>query len=115
MREAFNAQLKKIHTREIGSTFRGCILGKLEGPGITKSECPICHQPAWKKDLRPNQKYTNLANIFRAHLQAADAPAGGSLLCFSHLCLSEGKQVILGRKQGLGFAMKRVKHPREVH
>lgn len=34
----------------------------LEGPGIVKSQCPICKQPAWKKELKTNHKYLALAD-----------------------------------------------------
>lgn len=61
--------------------YRECILGQLEGPGISKSECPVCHQPAWKKDLRPNQKYSNISNILQSY-----APTGKlssqAMFCF---------------------------------
>lgn len=33
----------------------------LEGPGIVKSQCPACKQPAWKQDLHNNHKYTAVA------------------------------------------------------
>lgn len=42
------------------SAHRDCVIDTLEGPGIVKSECPQCHQPAWKKDLQPCHKYSNL-------------------------------------------------------
>ncbi len=42
---------------------RECIIPCLEGPGITTSECPICKQPGWKNDLRPNHQMQNIANI----------------------------------------------------
>lgn len=37
-----------------------CVVATLEGPGIAKSECPTCHQPVWKKDLKRNLTYENL-------------------------------------------------------
>jgi hypothetical protein len=39
---------------------RECVLKTIEGPGISKSECPTCHQPGWKNDLLPNLKYANV-------------------------------------------------------
>jgi hypothetical protein len=32
------------------------VAGTLEGPGISKSECPTCGLPVWKKDLVHNCK-----------------------------------------------------------
>lgn len=37
-----------------------CVINTLEGPGISTSECPACHKPGWKNDLRYNHKYNNL-------------------------------------------------------
>lgn len=34
----------------------------LEGPGIVRSQCPTCKQPAWKKHLKTNHKYLGLAD-----------------------------------------------------
>lgn len=44
---------------------RGCITAKIEGPGISRSECPLCRQPVWKKDLKGNAKYASLVSIVR--------------------------------------------------
>lgn len=41
---------------------RECVVDTLEGPGIVKSQCPICKQPAWKKELKTNHKYLGLAD-----------------------------------------------------
>lgn len=41
---------------------RECVINTLEGPGIVKSQCPACKQPAWKKDLHTNHKYTAVAD-----------------------------------------------------
>lgn len=41
---------------------RECVVDTLEGPGIVKSQCPSCKQPAWKKDLKTNYKYLALAD-----------------------------------------------------
>jgi len=41
---------------------RECVVDTLEGPGIVKSQCPICKQPAWKKELKTNHKYLALAD-----------------------------------------------------
>eukprot|EP00884_Botryococcus_braunii_P007197 jgi/Botrbrau1/16479/Bobra.0142s0073.1 len=49
----------------------GCVLGTLEGPGINKSQCPICGEPAWKKDLRFNVLYQSLVNALRPLLREA--------------------------------------------
>ncbi len=40
---------------------RACVISTIEGPGITKSECPTCHQPGWKKDLQTNHKFNSIA------------------------------------------------------
>lgn len=41
---------------------RECVVDTLEGPGIVKSQCPTCRQPAWKKELKTNHKYLALAD-----------------------------------------------------
>ncbi|KAK9844553.1 hypothetical protein WJX74_003980 [Apatococcus lobatus] len=41
---------------------RDCVINTIEGPGITKSECPTCHQPGWKKDLQTNHKFKSIAS-----------------------------------------------------
>ena len=41
---------------------RECVVDTLEGPGIVKSQCPSCKQPAWKKELKTNHKYLALAD-----------------------------------------------------
>jgi hypothetical protein len=40
---------------------RECVINTLEGPGINKSECPVCRQPLWKKDLAKDHQYAALA------------------------------------------------------
>ena len=44
---------------------RECIYCRLEGKGITKSECPECHQPAWRKDLVFNNKYASIVDLLK--------------------------------------------------
>ncbi len=46
-------------------TFHGlcskCIIGKIEGKGISTSQCPTCNQPGWKRDLKPVHVLANIA------------------------------------------------------
>jgi hypothetical protein len=56
------------------------VVDTLEGPGIVKSQCPICEQPAWKKELKTNHKYLGLADA-AAQLTALLQQQGG---LFSH-------------------------------
>lgn len=42
------------------------MIDTLEGPGIVKSQCPCCAQPAWKKELKTNHKYSALADAASA-------------------------------------------------
>lgn len=69
----------------------------LEGPGIVKSQCPICRQPAWKKELRTNHKYLALSDAtaqLAALLQQGGWTAGVSLhACASQQKCSEGREV----------------------
>lgn len=51
-----------------------CVIDTLEGPGISKSQCPKCHQPGWKKDLVFNHQLNNVVDT-TMKLQAA-ATAG---------------------------------------
>jgi hypothetical protein len=55
---------------------RECVVDTLEGPGIVKSQCPICKQPAWKKELKTNHKYLGLADA-AAQLTALLQHQGG--------------------------------------
>jgi hypothetical protein len=48
-----------------------CVLARIQGRGIIRSECPTCHQPGWKKDLASN----SLANGVVARLQSLEAQA----------------------------------------
>ena len=45
--------------------YRQCVISTIEGPGITKSECPTCHQPGWKKDLQTNHKFKSIASAIQ--------------------------------------------------
>lgn len=38
-----------------------CIIGKIEGKGISTSQCPTCNQPGWKRDLKPVHVLANIA------------------------------------------------------
>jgi hypothetical protein len=58
---------------------RECVVDTLEGPGIVKSQCPICKQPAWKKELRTNHKYLALSDA-TAQLSALLQQPGGRQL-----------------------------------
>jgi hypothetical protein len=61
---------------------RECVVDTLEGPGIVRSQCPICKQPAWKKELKTNYKYLALADTtaqLTALLQQQGAWAAGSI------------------------------------
>eukprot|EP00775_Hariotina_reticulata_P002613 gene2613-biopygen4200 len=42
---------------ELACPIWDCIINTLEGPGIVKSQCFVCKQPAWKKELVRNHKY----------------------------------------------------------
>ena len=53
-----------------------CVLATLEGPGITQSECPVCKQPGWKKDLRFNHVLNNVVERVGCMLQLLEMPAG---------------------------------------
>ena len=35
------------------------MIATLEGPGISKSECPVCHKPCWKNDLSTSYTVNN--------------------------------------------------------
>ena len=48
---------------------RGCVLPTLEGPGITTSRCPTCHQPGWKNQLLPDRRLAHLVTITRGLLE----------------------------------------------
>jgi hypothetical protein len=54
-----------------------CVIKTLEGPGISKSQCPDCQQPGWKKDLVFNHTINNLVEKARPLMAAA---AGESLM-----------------------------------
>lgn len=59
---------------------RECVVDTLEGPGIVRSQCPICNQPAWKKELKTNYKYLSLADTtaqLTALLQQQGVCVGG--------------------------------------
>lgn len=47
-----------------------CVLSRLEGPRIIKSECPVCHMPGWKNDLKHNTAYASTLQAVAA-LQSA--------------------------------------------
>jgi hypothetical protein len=58
-----------------------CVTATLEGPGIIKSECPVCHKPGWKNDLRFNHTLNNTVEHARglaAQLALRPSNAGGS-------------------------------------
>ena len=46
-----------------------CVIATLEGPGISKSECPVCHKPGWKNDLKVSYTVNN-ALVHAAGLRA---------------------------------------------
>ncbi|PRW56179.1 hypothetical protein C2E21_5041 [Chlorella sorokiniana] len=48
---------------------RECVIATLEGPGISKSECPVCHKPGWKNDLKVSYTVNN-ALVHAAGLRA---------------------------------------------
>ncbi|KAK9810699.1 hypothetical protein WJX73_000417 [Symbiochloris irregularis] len=66
--------LKDAHAfSSCGHAFcRQCVLDTLEGPGITASECPVCHQPCWKKDLRPDHQSQTIADLCQQWLNAGE-------------------------------------------
>ncbi|KAL4534754.1 hypothetical protein Ndes2437A_g05513 [Nannochloris sp. 'desiccata'] len=50
-----------------GHTFcHECVIRKLEGKGISTSQCPTCKQPGWKKDLKSNHIFNNAVEHFKA-------------------------------------------------
>ena len=57
-----------------------CIIPKIEGKGVKTSQCPICNQPGWKRDLKPVHVLANIAepichllNAGRANISAKNA------------------------------------------
>jgi len=52
---------------------RECIIGTLEGPGISSSHCPTCRQPVWKNELMHNTKYGNLVSAVKALSRLQDS------------------------------------------
>lgn len=52
---------------------RSCVLATLEGPGIAASQCPVCQQPCWKKDLVAHHQYQAIADLLCQWLQAGEA------------------------------------------
>jgi hypothetical protein len=58
---------------------RGCVVGTLEGPGITSSQCPTCARPAWKRDLAPNHKYQALVEQLQGLARALQQEEAAAL------------------------------------
>jgi hypothetical protein len=52
---------------------RACVTSTLEGKGVTRSECPACHMPAWKKDLRKNCTYEKIAEALQVACRVLEA------------------------------------------
>ena len=53
-----------------------CVISTLEGPGISKSECPTCKQPGWKNDLRFNHVLNNTVDHITGLQQRLGHAAG---------------------------------------
>ena len=66
-----------VHTRNMYSAHTmacvfcsKCIIPKIEGKGVKTSQCPICNQPGWKRDLKPVHVLANIAEPI-CHLLAS--------------------------------------------
>ena len=63
-----------------------CIIPRLEGIGIVKSECPCCGQPGWKKDLRLHVLHQGVADFLRGLVPAESAAGGNASRCANYDC-----------------------------
>jgi hypothetical protein len=66
-----------------------CICGVLEGPGVTQSRCPLCHQPVWKRELSRNHKYANLVQLLLAFEATHKSRRGGGQASAAAVLLSQ--------------------------
>ncbi len=57
-----------------------CIIGKIEGKGISTSQCPTCNQPGWKRDLKPVHVLANIAQPISHLLDAGELSFPSSTL-----------------------------------
>jgi hypothetical protein len=45
--------------------YRKCVTDTLHGPGVNRSQCPVCQQPIWKKDLHKDTQLAALTEAIR--------------------------------------------------
>ena len=53
---------------------RACVIATLEGPGITRSQCPTCHVPGWKNNLATNHLIKGLTEQFCSLIELLPGP-----------------------------------------